>query len=199
MHELCILLNVWCRLCFLSETECRLCFLSETECIFLSSSHGWADISLLVATVAPSSDGRTRRQHTRRYTVASSSDGRMTSAHPSLLGTIVDACVFCPLLLCHHCSGTVVAMDRLPVTTVAYDPLLQWLFVVVILSLMIDTCTHDMKSNLATCPSTYALSSSRFCIIHCCQHPKKLHEPQESLALCREAARRHAWLVGVAY
>jgi hypothetical protein len=49
MHEFYALLNVM---------GCKLCFLSETECRFLSSSDLWADVSLPVASVRDSSDGR---------------------------------------------------------------------------------------------------------------------------------------------
>jgi hypothetical protein len=83
--------------------ECRMCFELETECRFLSSSDGWADVSLSVATMTPSSDRR------------------MTSACPSLLGAIVATDVFCPSLLCCHCSDILVAMGWLPVDTVTYS------------------------------------------------------------------------------
>jgi hypothetical protein len=55
----------------------------------------------------------------------------MMSVHLSLLGTIVVAYDIYPLLLCYHCSDTIVAMGQLSVATVAYDPLLHCLFVVV--------------------------------------------------------------------
>jgi hypothetical protein len=65
---------------------------------------------------------------TRHY----SSDGRLTSLYPSLLQTTVATDVFCSSLLCYHYSDVVVAMDRLPVATMAYGSMLQCLLVVVI-------------------------------------------------------------------
>jgi hypothetical protein len=49
-------------------TECEMCFELEIECRFLFNSDGWHDVSLPIATLAPSSDGR------------------ITSVCPSLLG-----------------------------------------------------------------------------------------------------------------
>jgi hypothetical protein len=95
-------------------TECRMCFELETKCRFLFSSDGWADVSLSVATVAPSSDGR------------------MTSTYPSLLENTVATDVFCPSLLCYHCRDALVATGRVPVDIVTYGSLLQCLFIVVV-------------------------------------------------------------------
>jgi hypothetical protein len=50
---------------------------------------------------------------------------------PSLLQITVVTCVFCPTLLCYYCGNVVVAMRRLPAATVAYDPMLKCLFIVV--------------------------------------------------------------------
>jgi hypothetical protein len=72
-------------------TECRMCFKLQTECKFLSSSDGWADVSLPVAA--------------RGY----SSNRRMMSSCPSLLEAIVAMDVFYPSLLCYHCSDGQVA------------------------------------------------------------------------------------------
>jgi hypothetical protein len=58
--------------------------------------------------------------------------GELTSAHPSLLGATIVMDVFYPSLLSYHCSDALVAMDRLPMATVTYGPLLQCLFVVVL-------------------------------------------------------------------
>jgi hypothetical protein len=52
-------------------------------------------------------------------------DGRMTSSHLSLLGSKIRMDDFCPSLLYYHRSDVVVAIDKIPVTTVAYGPFLQ--------------------------------------------------------------------------
>jgi hypothetical protein len=49
-----------------------------------------------------------------------SSDERLMSRCLSLLQTTVATDGFYPLLLCYHCSDTVVAMNWMPVATVAY-------------------------------------------------------------------------------
>jgi hypothetical protein len=115
----------WMQLCFLSENKCRLCL--------LSSSDGWADVSTPIATRDHNSDGwmTSACLSLLEPTVAMS---MLTSSHPSLLQTIVATGVFCPSLLCYHCSDMVVAMGRLPVATVAYNLMLHGLFVVVILA-----------------------------------------------------------------
>jgi hypothetical protein len=124
MHEICVCIFsfcmnlmyvIRCRLCFVSQTICRLCLLLQTECIlcFLSSSNGLADVSTPVANMD------------------SSSDGWLTSARSLLLAATVVMDVFYPSLLSYHYSNALVAMDRLPMTTVTYDLLLQCLFIVV--------------------------------------------------------------------
>jgi hypothetical protein len=60
-----------------------------------------------------------------------SSDEQLTSLCPSPLQTIVEMVVFYQLLLYYHCSDMVVVTCRLPMATMAYDPLLQCLLVVV--------------------------------------------------------------------
>jgi hypothetical protein len=65
-------------------------------------------------------------------TIDHSSDERLSSRCPSLLQTIVAMGGLCPSLLWYHCSDAVLAMGRMPVTTVADEPLSQWLFVVVL-------------------------------------------------------------------
>jgi hypothetical protein len=92
-------------LCLLLQTKCRL--------YFLSSSNGWADVSMPITTVD------------------SSCDEQMMSAHPSLLGAIVAMGIFGPSLLSSHCSDALVATDRLPMATVTYGLLLQCLVIVV--------------------------------------------------------------------
>jgi hypothetical protein len=72
-------------------------------------------------------NNRCPRYNTKDY----SSHGQMTSWCTSLLQTIVVIDIFCPSLLCYHCSDTVVATDQLPVITVAYRLMSQWLFIVV--------------------------------------------------------------------
>jgi hypothetical protein len=72
-------------------TKCRICFKLETECRFLSSGDEWADVSLSIAAVTPSSD---------RW---------MTSAHSSLLGATVVIGILCSSLLCCHYSDGPVA------------------------------------------------------------------------------------------
>jgi hypothetical protein len=126
MHELYVLLNVsQCILCFLLQTECKLCFLSETECRCLSNSDGWADISLPVTTVTPSSDERDDVS-TPVATVFHSSDGRMISSHLSLLGITVATDDLCPSLLYYHYNDIVVATDKIPMATITYNLFLQW-------------------------------------------------------------------------
>jgi hypothetical protein len=39
--------------------------------------------------------------------------------------------VFCPLLLCYHCSNAVVVTSQMTIVTVAYGLMLQCLFIVV--------------------------------------------------------------------
>jgi hypothetical protein len=55
----------------------------------------------------------------------------MTLARSSLLGAIVATGIFCPSLLCCHCSDALVEMGQWPVSTVTYGTLLQCLFIVV--------------------------------------------------------------------
>jgi hypothetical protein len=111
-------------------TECGMCFELETECRFLFNNDGWRDVSLPVATLAPSSD----RQ--------------ITSVCPSLLGAterwvddiiipiatrgIVAMGVFCQSLLYYHYSDTLVVTGWLPMTIVTNDSLLQCMLVVVL-------------------------------------------------------------------
>jgi hypothetical protein len=61
-----------------------MCFELETECPSLSSSDGWADVSLPVATVAPSNNEQ------------------MMSARPSLLGATVAVDVSTPIATRGH-------------------------------------------------------------------------------------------------
>jgi hypothetical protein len=87
----------------------RLCFLSKLYIYcFLSSSDRGDDISKPVATMDYSSEGW------------------MMSPCLSLLGAIVAMSRRHPSLLSNHCSA-----GRLPVAIVAYDPLLQCMFVLV--------------------------------------------------------------------
>jgi hypothetical protein len=109
----CMLLDTYCILFHKLYTYCVFFYKLNADCVFLSSSNWWANISTPVATVD------------------SSSDGRITSARPSLLGVTVATCILCPSLLNYHYSDVLVTTDRLPVTTVTYGMLLQWLFVVV--------------------------------------------------------------------
>jgi hypothetical protein len=97
------------RLCFLSEIVCRLFFLLQNKCrlCFLSSSDERDDVSKLVATVD------------------SSSDGWMTSPRTLLLGGTVATDVFYLSLLNYHYNDNLIATDRLSLTTVTYDLLLQ--------------------------------------------------------------------------
>jgi hypothetical protein len=105
-YRLCFLFEIVCRLFFLLQTEYRLCF--------LSSSDGRDDFSKPIATME------------------SSRDGWMMSPHLLLLGAIVVTVIFCPLLIKCCYSGSSVSTDRLPMTTVTYDSLLQChIFVIV--------------------------------------------------------------------
>jgi hypothetical protein len=61
--------------------------------------------------------------------VAPSSDMWMMSEHP--------------LLLCCYCSDTLVAMDQLPMITMTYGPLLQYLFIAVDFFLDNDSISVD--------------------------------------------------------
>jgi hypothetical protein len=100
-------------------TECIIYFELETECRFLFSSDGWADVSLSVATVAPSSDGW------------------MMSVCPSLLGATIATDVFWLSLLCHY-NNALVATGRLPMATVTYGLLIQCLFIIVVFVIFIN-------------------------------------------------------------
>jgi hypothetical protein len=89
--------------------RCRLYFLSQIVCIlcFLLQTE-------CILCFLSSSDGQAGVSKLVA-TVDSNSDSRMTSARPLLVGATV-------------------ATDRLLVATMTYDLLLQWLFVVVVIS-----------------------------------------------------------------
>jgi hypothetical protein len=63
--------------------------------------------------------------------VTSISDEWLMSQCSSLLQITIPTDIFCPSLLCYHCSDAVLATGQLPVATMAYDLLLQWCAVVV--------------------------------------------------------------------
>jgi hypothetical protein len=107
-----------CRLYFVSHPVCRLYLFLQTECIlcFLSSSNGWADVSMSVATVN------------------SSSDRRMTPAQSSLLGAIVATDVFYPWLLSYKYSDVLVTTGQwLQWLMVYWDSVCSCMFVVVLI------------------------------------------------------------------
>jgi hypothetical protein len=99
---------------------------------FLSSSNGRADASTSVTTVD------------------SSSDEQMMLVRPLLLGATVATGVFGSSLLSYlHSSDALVATYRLSVTTVTYDPLLQFIIIVVLLAYLMDLieiCKPKRKS-----------------------------------------------------
>jgi hypothetical protein len=67
----------------------------------------------------------------------SNSDRHNGVIHMSLLWPLI-ATDMITSLLCYHCSDTLVARDRLSMTTVAYDSMLQCLFVVVVIENLLD-------------------------------------------------------------
>jgi hypothetical protein len=96
----------------------------ETECRFLSISDGWADISLPVDTLAPSSDGRMMSAHLSLLG-ATVADRWMTSLCSSLIEDTVAMGIFYPLLVSYHCNDTLVATCQFSVTTARSSKLFQ--------------------------------------------------------------------------
>jgi hypothetical protein len=132
LDECCYQQVVLCfRFCLLLETNCRLCF--------LSNSIGWTNVSKSVATVGLSSD----RQ--------------MMSAHPSLQWATLAIGIFGLLLWSYHCSDALVAMGRMPMTTVTYNPLLECMFVVVLVFL--QTCTTRSRGGEKPTPCRFSTRS----------------------------------------